>query len=148
VREGARKQGREVGEISIRSASWLAWSLCALSLALTARSFFVIALNLSLDAPVYFYWLEPTTIAIGYSVIGAIIASRLPDHRMDLLRHRLYGSGRTLQQRVRHLCSGDASRGACGRQGDALALYLGLDRDVRAYRVLDSSIPQRSVAQQ
>jgi hypothetical protein len=80
VTEGARKQGREVGEISIRSASWLAWSLCALSLALTAISYLVIALNLSLDAPVYFYWLEPTTIAIGYSVIGAIIASRLPDH--------------------------------------------------------------------
>ena len=76
----ARKQDREVGGISIRSASWLAWSLCTLSLALTAVSYLVIALNLSLDAPVYFYWLEPTTIAIGYSVIGAIIASRLPKH--------------------------------------------------------------------
>ena len=78
--EGARKQGREVGGISIRSASWLAWSVCTLSLALTALGYLVIARNLSLDAPVYFYWLEPTTIAIGYSVIGAIIASRLPDH--------------------------------------------------------------------
>ena len=38
------------------------------------------SLGLSLDAPVYFYWLEPTTIAIGYSMIGAIVASRLPDH--------------------------------------------------------------------
>jgi hypothetical protein len=47
-------------------------------LSLTALGHLVIALNLSLDAPVYFYWLEPTTIAIGYSVIGAIIASRLP----------------------------------------------------------------------
>ena len=78
--EGARKQGREVGGISIRSASWLAWSLCTLSLALTALSYLVIALNLSLNVPIYFYWLEPTTVAIGYSVIGAIIASRLPDH--------------------------------------------------------------------
>jgi hypothetical protein len=77
VTEGARKQG---GEFGIRSASWLAWSLCALSLSLTALSYLVIALNLSLDAPVYFYWLEPTTIAIGYSVIGAIITSRLPIH--------------------------------------------------------------------
>jgi hypothetical protein len=80
VTEGARKQGREIGGISIRAASWLAWSLCALSLALTALGYILIALNLSLGAPVYFYWLEPTTIAIGYSVIGAIIASRLPDH--------------------------------------------------------------------
>jgi hypothetical protein len=77
VTEGARKQGRELG---ISSASWLAWSLGTFSLALTALGYLVIALNLSLDAPVYFYWLEPTTIAIGYSVIGAIIASRLPDH--------------------------------------------------------------------
>jgi hypothetical protein len=80
VKEGARKEGREVGRKSIRCASGLAWSLCALSLALTGLSYLVIALNLRLDAPVYFYWLEPTTIAIGYSVIGAIIASRLPDH--------------------------------------------------------------------
>ena len=78
--EGASQQGREFGRISIRSASWLAWSVCTLSLALTAVSYLVIALDLSLDAPVYFYWLEPTTIAIGYSVIGAIIASRLPKH--------------------------------------------------------------------
>jgi hypothetical protein len=53
---------------------------CVLSLALTALSYFVIALDLSLNAPIYFYGLEPTTIAIGYSVIGAIIASRLPYH--------------------------------------------------------------------
>jgi two-component system, NarL family, sensor kinase len=78
--EAARKQGRGVGGTSIRPALWLAWSLCALSLALTALSYLLIALNLSLDAPVYFYWLEPTTIALGYSVIGAIIAARLPDH--------------------------------------------------------------------
>ncbi len=66
--------------MSIRPASWLAWSACGLSLALTALGYLVIAVDLSLDAPVYFYWLEPTTIAVGYSVIGAIIASRLPDH--------------------------------------------------------------------
>jgi hypothetical protein len=81
----ARKESREVGRISIRCASGLAWSLCGLSLALTALSYLVIALNLRLDAPVYFYWLEPTTIAIGYSVIGAIIASRLPDHPIGWL---------------------------------------------------------------
>jgi hypothetical protein len=66
--------------MSHRTASWLAWSVCALSLALTALSFLLIALNLSLDAPIFFYWLEPTVVAVGYSVIGAIIASRLPNH--------------------------------------------------------------------
>ena len=54
--------------------------MCALTLALTALSFLLLALNLSLNAPIYFYWVEPTTIAVGYSVIGAIIASRLPNH--------------------------------------------------------------------
>jgi hypothetical protein len=47
---------------------------------LTALSFLLIALILSLNAPIYFYWLEPTTIAVGYAVIGAFIASRLPSH--------------------------------------------------------------------
>src|SRR5919107_2499201 len=67
-------------EMGTRAATWLAWSVCAFSLALTALSFVLIILNLNLNAPIYFYWLEPTTIAIGYSVIGAIIASRLPAH--------------------------------------------------------------------
>jgi hypothetical protein len=54
--------------------------MCALSLGLTALTFLLIALNLSLDAPIYFYWFESTIIAVGYTVIGAIIASRLPAH--------------------------------------------------------------------
>jgi hypothetical protein len=81
VTEGAseHRRGGE-GGLSTRTAAWLAWSLCALSLVLTALSFLLLALNLSLNAPIYFYWVEPTTIAVGYSVIGAIIASRLPRH--------------------------------------------------------------------
>src|SRR5215204_7191748 len=67
-------------EMGTRAATWLAWSVCAFSLALTALSFVLIILNLNLNAPIYFYWLEPTNFAVGYSVIGAIIASRLPAH--------------------------------------------------------------------
>jgi hypothetical protein len=33
-----------------------------------------------LNVPVYVFWPELTSIAVGYSVIGAIIASRLPHH--------------------------------------------------------------------
>ena len=66
--------------MSSRTAAWLAWSLCALSLVLTALCFLLIALNLSLNTPAYFFWPELTVLAIGYSVIGAIIASRLPSH--------------------------------------------------------------------
>jgi hypothetical protein len=61
-------------------APWLAWSVCALSLALSALDFVLIALILRLDTPAYFFWPELTVLAIGYSVIGAIIASRLPGH--------------------------------------------------------------------
>jgi hypothetical protein len=74
------EQERVVGGMSLRTAAWLAWSVCVISSALTALSFLLLALNLSLNASIYFYWVEPTTIAVGYSVIGAIIASRLPSH--------------------------------------------------------------------
>src|SRR5215212_3275786 len=77
---GMREQGRGVGGMSIRSAAWLAWAVCALSLAFTALSFLLIALSLGLNTPAYFFWPELTVLAIGYSVIGAIIASRLPRH--------------------------------------------------------------------
>jgi hypothetical protein len=66
--------------MSARAAAWLAWAVCAISLALTAFSFLLIALILSLNTPIYFFWVGLTVIAIGYSVIGAIIASRLPSH--------------------------------------------------------------------
>jgi hypothetical protein len=79
-----------------RAATRLAWSLCALSLTLTTLSFLLIALSLRQNVPIFFYWLEPAAIAVGYSVIGAVIASRLPAHRLDMLRYRLYGSSRTL----------------------------------------------------
>jgi hypothetical protein len=37
-------------------------------------------LNVSLNVSAYVFWPELTSIAVGYSVIGAIIASRLPHH--------------------------------------------------------------------
>jgi hypothetical protein len=71
--------------MSARAAAWLAWAVCAISLALTAFSFLLIALILSLNTPIYFFWVGLTVIAIGYSVIGAIIASRLPNHPIGWL---------------------------------------------------------------
>jgi len=60
-----------------RRAAWLAWSLCALSLALTALCLLLLALNLSHpDVQVYF-WVENTLVTGSFSIIGAIIASRL-----------------------------------------------------------------------
>ncbi len=74
------KEGRGGGGTARRLASWLAWAACALSLAFTALNFLLIALNVSLNTPAYVFWPELTSIAVGYSVIGAIIASRHPGH--------------------------------------------------------------------
>jgi hypothetical protein len=79
------KQGRGVGGATQRLPTWLAWALCALSLTLTALNFLLIALNVSLNSPAYVFWPELTSIAVGYSVIGAIIASRLPNHPIGWL---------------------------------------------------------------
>ena len=84
--EGAREQGRGIGGMSRRTAAWFAWSLCALSLTLTALSLLISALNLSrIDAHVYDYWLENAVLAVSFSIIGAIIASRLPANSLGWL---------------------------------------------------------------
>ena len=70
------EQGRVVRGASQRVASWLAWAVCALSLTLTALDFLLIAMNVRLNTPAYVFWPELTSLAVGYSVIGAIIASR------------------------------------------------------------------------
>jgi hypothetical protein len=63
--------------MSPRTASWLAWSLWAISLALTAPSLFLLVLNLSHpDVPIYPYWAENILFAVGFSTVGAVIAPR------------------------------------------------------------------------
>jgi hypothetical protein len=65
--------------MSGRTASWLAWSASALSLALTALTVLLIVLLLRSDTSIYYYWLETSMVALGYSTVGAIVASRLPE---------------------------------------------------------------------
>jgi hypothetical protein len=72
--------------MSPRAASWLAWSLCGLTLTLTALSLLLFALNFSHSvAHVYTYWLENAVLAVSFSIIGAIIASRLPANPLGWL---------------------------------------------------------------
>ena len=57
----------------------LAWSLCALSLVLTALSLWLLNLNLSHPGtPVYEPWLDNTLGALSYAPVGALVASRRP----------------------------------------------------------------------
>jgi hypothetical protein len=64
--------------MSTRAAAWLAWSLCALSLVLTALSLWLLTLILlAPEVPINYYWLETTVIAASYSTVGAVVAPRL-----------------------------------------------------------------------
>src|SRR5215218_10159744 len=71
--------------MSGRTAGWLAWSAWALSWALAALSYLLIALLLQSNTPIYYYWLETSMVAVGYSTVGAIVASRLPDSAIGWL---------------------------------------------------------------
>ena len=74
----AREQVRGIGGLSSRDATLLAWSLCALSLALTAVSLLLFALNLSHpNTHTYDPGLDNTLIGISYAPIGALIASHV-----------------------------------------------------------------------
>ena len=90
VTKGTRKQGRGVGRISHRTASWLAWSLCAVCVALLG-----LALLLALpSSPVYWSSINDPgpalqrpglalalltgVLSLAFPVVGALIASRLP----------------------------------------------------------------------
>ena len=54
--------------MTYRSVAWLAWSLWALSLALTALSILFLVLNLSHpDAPIYSFWAENVLFSVGFS---------------------------------------------------------------------------------
>jgi hypothetical protein len=65
--------------MSRRTASRLAWSLCALAVALMALSLLLLNLNLSHpNVYVYDYWLDNTLGTISYAPVGALIASRRP----------------------------------------------------------------------
>src|SRR5215218_3489987 len=65
--------------MSARAARWLAWVMCALSLVLTMLSLWLLILILSHpNVPGYLYWAEDTLLAVGYSTVGAVVASRRP----------------------------------------------------------------------
>jgi hypothetical protein len=63
--------------MSTRAASWLAWSMCGLSLALTALSLLLLALNASQPGVhIFDHWPETTVLALGLSTVGAVVAPR------------------------------------------------------------------------
>jgi two-component system, NarL family, sensor kinase len=71
--------------MSRRTATRLAWSLWALSLALTALALVLLALNLSQpNTHIFDWWFNNTLIVIDVTV-GAIVASRRPENPVGWL---------------------------------------------------------------
>jgi hypothetical protein len=71
--------------MSTRTATWLAWYMCALSLSLTALGLLLLVLSRvpagapsHAGAPVFDYWLESMLMGISFSVVGAVIAPHFP----------------------------------------------------------------------
>jgi hypothetical protein len=63
--------------MSHRTAAWLAWSLWALSIALTVLSLWLLLLSLSHPGVhIFVHWIEGTVLAIGFSTVGALVAPR------------------------------------------------------------------------
>jgi hypothetical protein len=66
-----------VGRISPHASGWVAWSMCAFSVALTALSLLLITLIISQPGvPIFEHWIENTALAIGFSTVGAVVVSR------------------------------------------------------------------------
>jgi hypothetical protein len=72
--------------MSTRVASWLAWSTCALSLMLISLSLLLLVLTWSrAGVYVFDYWVENAMVAVVASAVGAVVASRRPDHPIGWL---------------------------------------------------------------
>ena len=67
-------------------AAWLAWPVFGLSTALTALSLFLLALNLKQPSVhIFTYWAETSVMTLAFSIIGAIIIPRRPEHPIGWL---------------------------------------------------------------
>jgi hypothetical protein len=101
-----------------RTATWIAWSLCGCSLVLTGSGIgLLILLKLFYqEVPIYDYWGDATAIAVSFSIVGAVIASRRPEHPVGWLFCAI-----GVLAAVDHLCGEYATYALLGRSGPLLA---------------------------
>src|SRR5918994_6566920 len=86
ARRPAAAVGRKAKTVNARTATWLSWAMWALTLALTACSLFLLAVNSSRPGvDVFDYWVETTLIAGASSTVGAVIVSHRPGNTIGWL---------------------------------------------------------------
>jgi hypothetical protein len=127
--------------MSTRTATRMAWSLCAVTLASTALAVLLLVRNLSSPNPhVFDFWVQGIVIPVTCSTVGVIIASRRPDHPIGWLFCAV-----GLLAGVNHLCAeyavfallsqSDSLRGGraaawvaswCGMPANALLVFVAL----------------------
>jgi hypothetical protein len=98
--ERARKQERGVGGRSARASSWLAWSVCAVTLLILAFSLLLIVLGWPTPLPRgWTPWRDQAVSLVGLigaPILGGLIASRRPENPYGWL-WLVFGLGLTLQ---------------------------------------------------
>ena len=80
MREKTNEQDQAAGWLSARAATWLAWTLCAVSLALAVAGLLLLVLSREAHPgiPLFEQWAEDAVIAVGFSTLGAVVAPRFP----------------------------------------------------------------------
>jgi signal transduction histidine kinase len=87
------------GKMNTGTAGWLAWTICGLSLSLTALGLLLLALNVSHpNVHIYDHWVEYTVTAISGSTLGVVIASRRPENPIGWI----FGTGGGLAAGIQH----------------------------------------------
>src|SRR5215203_354973 len=114
--EGAREQqGRVVGGMSGRASSWLAWSVCTVTVLILAFSLLLIVLGWPTPLPQgWTPWRDQAVSLvglIGVPILGGLIASRRPENLYGWLWLG-FGLGLTLQLLGGALCCLRAGGGA------------------------------------
>src|SRR5829696_7848401 len=99
--EGAREQeGRVVGGMSAPASSWLAWSVCTVTVLILAFSLLLIVLGWPTPLPQgWTLWRDQAVSLvglIGVPILGGLIASRRPENLYGWLWLG-FGLGLTLQ---------------------------------------------------
>src|SRR5215217_3992988 len=119
--------------MNVRAAIWLAWTLWALTVVLTALSLFLLVLNLGYpNTPIPNYWLGNVLVVIE-ATVGAIVASRQHEH---------------LHLPVCRLRPARAERHAPSGRGVGLDSCLDTAGNHRPSDILPPVVPNRAAAEQ